>query len=155
MARSNEDSSEQASLFRNLRFWIAQRVPQRSHFLELVKNYGGEIAPLEQNASILIADHLRRDAPAGSYSYTWIEASIKNSRLEDKEPHRAGPTEGYSRPVASQRPAKTGSRNPYTAEDDRALYEWVKGEEEQGGLAKGNEIYKQLEKIVSTCNGHV
>ncbi|KAK2829862.1 hypothetical protein FQN49_007186 [Arthroderma sp. PD_2] len=36
-------------------------------------------------------------------------------------------------------------REPYTAEDDRILYDWVKPIEQAGGRVSGNKIYQQLE----------
>jgi len=148
MADVDDDAAPKGTLFRNIRFWVAQRVPLRSSFVIQIKANGGEIVPLEKNADIMIADHLRTEAPAGSYSYTWIEESVKQGVLQDREAHLAGPKTGYSRPVGSVRPAKTGGRLPYTAEDDRVLYEWVKPYVDKGEGDAGNEIYKQLEQVV-------
>lgn len=142
-----DNVSTDGTLFRGIRFWIAQRLPMRSSFVDKVKMNGGLMVGLEKSADILIVDHLRKDNPPDSFSYRWIEQSIKNGVLEDKEDHRAEPTQGYVRPVGSWKPAKS-SRNPYTAGDDRILYDWVTDQEKKGGKVLGNEIYKQLEQQV-------
>jgi hypothetical protein len=103
--------------------------------------------PLEKLADIMIADHARKDAVPGSYSWTWIEKSVKNGKLEDLEAHRAGPSAGTSRPVGSAQPTRN-TRTPFTAADDRALALWVTNAERQGLSTKGNDIYQQLERIV-------
>jgi hypothetical protein len=96
----------------------------------------------------MIADHLRKDAVPGSYSWRWIEESVKKGKLEDLEAHRAGPVVGISGPVGSSQPTRN-TRTPFTAADDRALALWVTNAERQGLSTKGNEIYQQLERIVS------
>ena len=141
---SSLGASAQKSLFKGIIFWIAQRVPQRSTFIENVRRNGGDIVRLENRADILIADHARKDSPTDSYSYTWIEQSIRDGRLADKEQHRAGPQRHDVRQVGALRSAKQG-RNPYTKQDDELLYKWVKDHERRGEKALGNEIYKKLE----------
>jgi hypothetical protein len=96
----------------------------------------------------MIADHLRKDAVPGSYSWRWIEESVKKGKLEDLEAHRAGPVVGISGPVGSSQPTRN-TRTPFTAADDRALALWVTNAERQGLSTKGNGIYQQLERIVS------
>jgi hypothetical protein len=98
-------------------------------------------------ADIMIADHARKDAVPGSYSWTWIEKSVQKGILEDLEAHRAGPVAGTSRSVGSSQPTRN-TRTPFTAADDRALALWVTNAERQGLSTKGNEIYQQLERIV-------
>lgn len=95
----------------------------------------------------MIADHARKDAAPGSYSWTWIDKSVKNGKLEDLESHHAGPAVGVSRPVGSSQPSRN-TRTPFTAADDRALALWVTSAERQGLSTKGNDIYQQLERIV-------
>lgn len=99
----------------------------------------------------MIADHARKDAVPGSYSWTWIEQSVKNGILEDLEDHRAGPVAGTSRSVGSSQPTRI-ARTAFTAADDRALALWVTSAEKQGLSTKGNAIYQQLERIVG-CQG--
>lgn len=95
----------------------------------------------------MIADHARKDAVPGSYSWTWIEQSVKKGKLEDLENHRAGPVERTSRPVGSSLPTRI-ARTPFTAADDRALARWVTDAELKGLSTKGNLIYQQLERCV-------
>ncbi|OCL14933.1 hypothetical protein AOQ84DRAFT_384395 [Glonium stellatum] len=139
-----EDSDVRGQLFDGLKFWIAQRCPMRSGFVDKVKSNGGQIVPLEKHADYLIVDHLKKHTPPGGISYKFIEQSIRNGELEDPEDYQTGPPAGTVRDVGSSMPAKN-SRKPYTAEDDTQLYNWVKGHERNGGPIFGNEIYKQLE----------
>jgi len=143
-----DDSAVQGKLFDGLKFWIAQRCPLRSTFVDQIKNNGGQIVPLEKHADYLIADHARKDAPPGSISYRFIEQSIRNGALENPEDHPAGAPAGAIREVASVRPTK-GVRTPFTTADDIQLYRWVKDCERKGASVRGNEIYKQLETVVS------
>jgi hypothetical protein len=142
-----EGASEtlQGQLFAGKKFWVAQRVPSRNRYLESIRSNGGQIVMIEKKADYIIADHYRRDCPAGSLSYTFIEKSIERGEVVDPEDHRAGPQAGTSREVgSSSRPTK-GTRAAYTLEEDRILYKWVQDHERQGGSASGNEIYKELE----------
>lgn len=83
-----------------------------------------------------------------SHSYRFVESSIRNAALEDLADHVVGPPEGTIRPVGSMvRPGKS-TRNPYTQEDERILWDWVHAHIQQGGGTDGNEIYKQLEAKV-------
>jgi hypothetical protein len=100
----------------------------------------------------LIADHARKDAPPGSISWTYIDKSVKNGRLEDPEDHPAGPPTSSFRPVSSARPIK-GTRKPFTVEDDRQLAAWVTRAERKGLYTSGNEIYQQLEAKVCWQGG--
>lgn len=137
-------------LFLGKKFWVAQRVPSRLRLLDDIKANGGEIVMLEKLADFMIADHCRRDCPPGTISYEFVDKSIRQGELQDPEDHRAGPPLGEARePGALNRPAR-GGRAAYTAEEDRTLYKWVRDAEVAGGLASGNEIYKQLEAKVDT-----
>ncbi|KAF2026597.1 hypothetical protein EK21DRAFT_103128 [Setomelanomma holmii] len=132
-------------LFAGKKFWVAQRVPSRNRLLDDIKANGGEIVMLEKKSDYRIADHFRKDCPPGSISYEFVEKSIQEGRIRDPEDHLAGPAFGEARePGAINRPAK-GGRAAYTPEEDRILYKWVRDCEQTGGLASGNEIYKQLE----------
>ncbi|OAG00180.1 uncharacterized protein CC84DRAFT_1169025 [Paraphaeosphaeria sporulosa] len=133
-------------LFAGKKFWVAQRVSSRQRYLDLIRSNGGEIVLLERKADYLIADHASIHCPPGSISYTFIDESVEKGELQDPEGHRAGPSEGTARaPGSLSRPAK-GTRVAYTPEEDRILYKWVHDSGKAGGLASGNEIYKQLEK---------
>lgn len=97
----------------------------------------------------MIADHARKDAPMGSYSWRWIEDSIKNGRLVELESHRIGPALGSVRPVGSGSsiPTRIG-RTPFTPEDDRILMNWVTRAERSGAAIKGNKLYEDLARAV-------
>ena len=95
----------------------------------------------------MIADHARKDAPPGSFSWTFVEKSVAKGELEELENHRAGPVAGAFRPVGSDRPTR-GTRTTFSANDDRTLAVWVTRAEGRGLSTKGNSIYQQLEKIV-------
>ena len=98
--------------------------------------------PLEKHADLLVADHLRKDAPEGSVSYEYIDACLRAGRLVEKEGHLAGRPEGTARPVGSSEPGKR-TRTPFSAEDDRILTSWVLRHRKSGQL-KGNKIYEEL-----------
>jgi hypothetical protein len=138
-------------LFAGKKFWVAQRVPARNTLLDSIKANGGEVVLLEKQADYMIADHFRRDCPPGSISYEFVTRSIHEGRLRDPEDHRAGPPVGEPRePGALHRPAKS-SRTPFTPEEDKILYKWVRDCEAAGGMSRGNAIYKQLEAKVRMC----
>lgn len=138
-------------LFAGLKFWVALRCPSRDKLLDDIRANGGEVALLEKKADYLIADHCRRDAPPGSISYEFVLKSIRDGRLHDPTDYPAGPVLGELRPAGSiNRPTK-GGRRPYTAEEDRILYKWVRDAEMAGSQASGNTIYQQLELKVHAC----
>ncbi|KAF2802393.1 uncharacterized protein BDZ99DRAFT_527427 [Mytilinidion resinicola] len=140
-----EGADLQGQLFAGKKFFIAQRCPMRSSFVEQVKSNGGKVVPLEKLADYIIVDHMRKDIPAGSISYTFIEQSIRKGELQDPDDHVAGEPAGTVREIGSFRPTKSG-RIPFTAEDDRQLYNWIKSYERDGSAIMGNVIYKQLEE---------
>ena len=83
-----------------------------------------------------------------SYSYTFIEQSLRKGNVDDLEAHRIGPSEDTVRTVGSAvRPPKA-FRNKYTQEDERILWDWVNTNPQKIGGSDGNEIYKQLEMKV-------
>jgi hypothetical protein len=45
-------------VFTDSKFFIVQRVPQRSHYVSLVEGNGGRVVKLEAQADYLIADHM-------------------------------------------------------------------------------------------------
>lgn len=109
------------------------------------------MVPLEKQADMLIADHARKDAPPDSYSWRFLDNSIKNGQLEEKDDHLIGRPVGSSRPVASGAPAK-GTRTKFTPEDDTLLAKWVLDYERKGYQTKGNMIYQDLEAKVCLTN---
>lgn len=98
-----------------------------------------------------IADNVKRGGvvpPPGSYSYQWIEFSVKNGRLENKDDYEIGPPQGISRQTGSAQQTKT-TRTTFTMMDDLILTKWVLCREWKGQAASGNEMYKELERQVS------
>lgn len=83
-----------------------------------------------------------------SYSYTFIERSIRNGTVEDLEDHRVGPPPGTVRSIGSVIQPSKATRSKYTEEDDRILWNWVNSHVQKGGGTDGNEMYKQLEAQV-------
>ena len=140
-----EDGTPNGSLFAGKKLFLTQKTPSRSHFIDLIRANGGEVVKLEKSADIIIADDARKEVVPGSYSYKWIDNSIKNGALEDLDDYLAGPPVGIPRAMGSTiRPAKN-SRNFYSAEDDRILLEWVQVHGQKGASMAGNETYKKLE----------
>ncbi|PQE33810.1 Rap1 Myb domain-containing protein [Rutstroemia sp. NJR-2017a WRK4] len=133
-------------LFANLKFFLVQRIPSRGHYIDLIKSNGGEIAKLEKMADIVIADHARKDVPAGSISWKFIDESVKAGELKDFEDYRCGASANSSRQRRSNQPNKS-SRNPFTQQDDHVLTQWVTKAARRGLATKGNEIYVQLEEL--------
>ncbi|KAI4156431.1 MAG: hypothetical protein L6R39_001102, partial [Caloplaca ligustica] len=133
----------EGTLFRGTKFWLSQKVPQRKRFID--ESNGGEVTPLEKEADVKIVDHARKEQLPGTYSYTYVEQSVRNRALEDLERHAVGPPVGSLRTVGSAIQPPRSGRTPFTTEDDRFLVNWVVGSEQSGGATGGNEIYKQLE----------
>ena len=143
------------TLFSNLKFFVLQRCPSRSTYISQICANGGETVPLEKQAHYIIGDHVRRDSPPGSISYTFIEQSLRDGKLADPADHPAGPAERVVRDVGSIiRPARKG-KVPYSAEDDRVLYNWVKECQARGARISGNAIFIQLEDRVSMFNCYI
>lgn len=104
---------------------------------------------------MLIADNIKRGGlvpPPESYSYQWIEFSVKNGQLENKDDYKIGQPPGSSRQIGSTQQTKA-TRNAFTVKDDLILTKWVTAREWKGYAAQGNEIYKELERQVSKRQG--
>ncbi|TKA79603.1 hypothetical protein B0A55_03363 [Friedmanniomyces simplex] len=132
-------------LFNGLAFFLLQRLPSRSSYVDRLQTNGGRVVKVEAQATHIIADHLRPGCPPGSISYTFIDAAIKDGVLPDPKDHLAGPAPGTVREVGSTSAPGKQTRTAFTAEDDRVLWQWVERARSEGGRVKGNEIYKQLE----------
>jgi hypothetical protein len=142
-----EGADLNGQLFSGVKFWVAHRVPSRTHYMDLITANGGQIVLLEKKADYMIADHLWKYAPPGSISYTFIDASIQQGEMVDPDAHLAGPERGTARDVGSRSRPVRGGRRPFTAEEDRILYTWVRDcEKNAGGNAGGNVIYQKLEE---------
>ncbi|KAL9130851.1 MAG: hypothetical protein Q9217_001052 [Psora testacea] len=149
----SERADIHGGLFEGIKFWLSQKVPQRSRFVGDVRTNGGEVVPLEKQADFKIVDHARKEALPGTYSYTLIERSLLNGALDDPSDHAVGPREGTVRSVGSIVQPPKGTRSKYTPEDDRILWDWVASNRQKGGGTDGNEIYKQLEaKVEGSMN---
>lgn len=83
-----------------------------------------------------------------SYSFTYIEQSIKRGVLENPDDHIAGPPAGTIRGVGSTTIRPKGTRTIFTAEDDKSLVAWVRKSVRKGAAENGNELYKELESLV-------
>ncbi|KAM0426730.1 hypothetical protein ACHAPT_008046 [Fusarium lateritium] len=92
---------------------------------------------------MLIADHARKDVPPGSYSWKFIEDSVKNGIIQIKDKYRIGPDPDLPRPVGAKHGAKS-TRTPFTKVDDANLAKWVLS---QTAPQLGNAIYQDYEKI--------
>ncbi|TID20673.1 Myb-DNA-bind-2 multi-domain protein [Venturia nashicola] len=137
-------------MFANTTFWIAQRVPSRTHYISVVKTHGGNVTNLEKQADFLIADHVHhRDAPPGALSYQFLEECAKQGQLlppDDRAAHLCGPKPGSVREVADASRAPKAHRTAFTPGDDDIIREWVKDAVRRGESHAGNEIWKDLER---------
>lgn len=155
-------AGEGGTLFQGNKFWLAQRTPMRKTWISHIKVYprqhllflarptltspqnnGGEVVPLEKNADYLIADHMRKDSPQGSYTWKWIQDSVKNGKLLDLDDYLIHNKPQEQARVGPSAPGKS-TRTPFTKEDDRILMEWVIESERKGGSILGNKIYQAL-----------
>ncbi|RSM19987.1 hypothetical protein CDV31_001066 [Fusarium ambrosium] len=138
------NGSQGGHIFKDVKFWVAQRVPLRSTWIDNIKQNGGFVVPLEKQADMLIADHKRLDAPPGSYSWKFIEDSVKHGIIQIKDKYRIGPDPDLPRPVGAKHGAKT-TRTPFTKDDDANLAKWVLSRRSQ--QQQGNAIYQEYEAI--------
>jgi Rap1 Myb domain len=64
-------------------------------------------------------------------------------------PQNDTPSTANARPIGSTlQPAKT-TKTPYSVEDEVILWNWVQDAQRKGRAILGNEIYKELELVVS------
>ncbi|KAK5999519.1 hypothetical protein QM012_005372 [Aureobasidium pullulans] len=136
----------QGSVFADKKFFVVQRVPQRSHYISLVESNGGRVVKLEAQADYLIADHLRHDAPAGALSYKFIEESIEQGTIPQDDSSFLAGRRRSANPVttAVASSSKKSTRTPFTDDDDKLLYKWVHNAEDQGLATQGNSLYQVL-----------
>lgn len=120
-----EGANLDGQLFAGAKFWVAQRVPSRNHYQSLIRSNGGQIVALEKKADYVIADYLRKDCPAGSISYTFIDECIQKAEIADRRATSRDRQTGTVRDVGSRGRHMKGGRKPYSAEEDRILYQWV------------------------------
>lgn len=117
------------------------------------QNNGGSVTTLEKQADYLISDHARKDSPAGSYSWKWIEDSLKNGQLLNRDEYAIKLPGSESRPRGAVPQKRT--RTAYTKEDDRILAKFVTRKEKQNVPTHGNVIFQELEAkvFIFTNNG--
>ncbi|KAJ1325479.1 Rap1 Myb domain-containing protein [Microdochium nivale] len=133
------------TLFKDMSFWFAQRIPDRSNLMGALKANGGSIKALDKLADVKIAD-LARDPAPGSVSYKWIQDCLEQSTLLPKEDYTCAGGTSVPRPAAAG-PTRKGTRVPFTTEEDRFLTGWVMKHEAEGFAAAGNVIFKRLEAV--------
>lgn len=107
---------------------------------------------MEKNADILIADHAKTNAPPNSFSWKWIDASLKAGVLLDLAEYPAGPQISVDSSRGVEDVVQTGfvggvgkaTRTKFTAEDDKVLAAWVTQKILEGHTDRGNGIYNDL-----------
>ncbi|KAI4853324.1 hypothetical protein E4T44_00910 [Aureobasidium sp. EXF-8845] len=129
-------------VFTDSKFFIVQRVPQRSHYVSLVESNGGTVVKLEAQADYLIADHMRHDAPSGSLSYKFIEEAINQGEIPDDKAFLANRRKSANSTAATS--SKKSTRTLFTDDDDKLLYALVHKAKEQGYAIQGNTLYQVL-----------
>jgi hypothetical protein len=160
------DGQPRSGLFKKLKFWVAVNCPSRNSLLEAIQvsgvskchpsddhtrivcaddqqTNGGTVVRNEKDADVLIADPPRKNVPAGSVSWKWINDCVRDGDLLDSAPYRLGPPVGVARPAGSSAPKK-GMRNPFTKADDDIILRFVA--QSKGGKASlgGNKIWQSL-----------
>ncbi|KAK5653311.1 hypothetical protein OQA88_9002 [Cercophora sp. LCS_1] len=139
---ANGGTEARGTLFEGINFWVHQRVPARPDLLERIKKNGGQVKPLEKHAQIIIADHVRKDAPPGSVSWKFIDESIKRGKLCNKDDYIINGQTPASRNVGSTQHTKA-TRNHFTLQEDGDFARWVLEQERLGRKIGGNTIYQE------------
>ncbi|KAG6021119.1 hypothetical protein E4U41_002611 [Claviceps citrina] len=118
-------------IFRDMVFWVARRVPMRSH------TNGGVVTPLEKDAQVLIADDARKDTPPDSISWKYITESVASgcAQLPDRycisRPSDSAATAGRTKLTRSE----------FTKAEDAALANCVLSHSKG---RTGNQIYQEF-----------
>ncbi|OAL73666.1 hypothetical protein A7D00_1694 [Trichophyton violaceum] len=136
--------SSTPQLFKDIKFWLSMTVPQRTYMKRQIEAHGGRVVILEKDADILLVDHLKKENKPGTYSYQFVERSIRQRVLQEPSEFLVGAPRGSVRQPAMG-PAKR-YRKQFTAEDDQILYDWMERYKMAGGAVSGNKIYQQLEQ---------
>lgn len=108
---------------------------------------------LEKDADMLITDHIKKGGvhpPPGAYSWKWVEFSVRNNALQDKEDYLIRAPGPSSRPVGSAEPRKLG-RTKFTPNDDLHLVKWVQAQAAANRPTSGNVIFQEFARKVSIC----
>ncbi|CAM1506447.1 Fc.00g060880.m01.CDS01 [Cosmosporella sp. VM-42] len=138
------ESSSGGNIFKDVKFWVAHQVPTRNLILNMIKNNGGTVVVREKDADMLIADHARKNTPAGSYSWRFITESVEHGIIQPKDHHLCGRDPDLPRPVGGGGVMK-GRRTPFSSADDALLAKWVLLH--PGERNTGNRLYQEYEKI--------
>ncbi|KAL4895213.1 TRF2-interacting telomeric protein/Rap1 C terminal domain-containing protein [Aspergillus ambiguus] len=138
-ARSGDASA--GSLFEGKTFWLSQRIPKRTWIKEIIQNNGGIIKLQEKDADVKLVDHTMRNLPADSYSYRYVENSVRLGKLQPLELYIAGPSP--VRPVGATNIPTRGHKIQYTLADDQALWDWMEPlERNPNTQIQGNRPYQ-------------
>jgi hypothetical protein len=138
----NTDGSAHDGVFSDLTFFVTQRLPSRSHYVQQITDNGGKIVKIESTADYLICDHMRKDAPQAGVSYQWIDETLKHGQLLETSAYAVAKVPRSTANRTSTVPK--GTRTPFTNEDDRVLLDWVEQAEAAGDAVRGNAIYETL-----------
>ncbi|CCU78465.1 hypothetical protein BGHDH14_bgh03313 [Blumeria hordei DH14] len=133
-------------IFLNKKFFLLQKIPDRSHIKELITKRGGEVVKVEEQADLIIADHNGKFAPPRSVSWTYIRDSDERGYLQDVNDHLAGPT-SFCAPRSITKQFKQSTRTGFSNEDDRFLYKSCLSAEKKGIKTNGNKFYQKLEQM--------
>ncbi|KAH7161430.1 TRF2-interacting telomeric protein/Rap1 C terminal domain-containing protein [Dactylonectria macrodidyma] len=136
------ESAEGGNIFKDVKLWVAMRVPMRKAILDMITNNGGTVVPLEKHADILIADHVRKDAPSGSYSWKFVTESVENGIIQIKDRYLIGRDPTLPRPAGRASHGKKSTRTPFTSAEDAALAKWVLAHNVN---QLGNKIFQEFE----------
>ncbi|KAL7956862.1 TRF2-interacting telomeric protein/Rap1 C terminal domain-containing protein [Trichoderma compactum] len=129
------------NIFKDIKFWVSRRVPQRDSILDKIRSNSGVVVTLEKDADMLIADHARKDAPLGSYSWKYITESVNAGIVQVEDKYLIGPPPNQRRSVLTGAHAKT-TRTRFTEQDDAIVAKWIL---EHGINTAGNKMYMELE----------
>jgi len=94
---------------------------------------------LEKHADVRIGDHARKNVPPGFVSWKYVQDSIAGGELCNIDDYKIGTS--APRPVGSAQPTRA-TRNPFTAEEDRQLTEYVLQKTHEGRGPTGNKVFE-------------
>ncbi|KAA8644317.1 putative transcription factor Rap1 [Aspergillus tanneri] len=140
---SGSPNTESGSLFEGKQFWLSKQIPQRERFKDIIKEHGGIIRLYEKDAEIKLVDHARKNLPADTFSYRYVENSVRKKRLENLDDYKAGPS--ATRPVGATNIPRRGHKIPFSLEDDQILWDWMQPHENnKSAPISGNRFYQEL-----------
>jgi hypothetical protein len=109
---------------------------------------GGKLVHLDKHADVLIFDHAKKfEAPANSVSWQYIDDCVNQGTLVDIERYRIHKSASAPRPTQRA----SGTKTPFTHQDERLLVTWVLQARRLGHELSGNKIYQELEEHVRHC----